>query len=236
METLRGYRRKPDFRRPGRSAPPRWLVSLAVTAVAMAAISMCGVVLVDGSRPKPAPPGHSAARIPEPDIQPGITAFCFWDAVMPGAVFPPARATATRTERRLRIATNYGDLEAVLLPLPVCALTSIVHLAGLGAYQGVACVRPTGPQDFAFRCPPAQDPTYRLSGTTEEPVDVTDSRPDMVLLAGEPGGELLFVVGDPSPPEDYAVLGVVEPPQAILRLVDQPGAEPLVIHSVELRT
>jgi hypothetical protein len=158
METPRGYRRKPDFRRPGRAGAPGWLKGLAVTAVAMAATTLCGAVLMNEAAHRSAPRAPTS-RSPHPALAPqapGDQASCVWQAVMPNALLPAAGAKTSAAG--LRIRTNRGDVFVVLDRYPSCALTSIAHLSKAGAYEGAACTHPSNPGAFVLPLRPAGSP------------------------------------------------------------------------------
>jgi hypothetical protein len=136
---------------------------LAVTAVAMAATTLCGAVLMDEAAHRPAP-RVTTSRSPHPALAPqapGDQVSCVWQAVMPNALLPTTGAKTSAAG--LRIRTNRGDVFVVLDRYPSCALTSIAHLSKAGAYEGAACTHPSDPGAFVLRCLPAHDLGYRFN-------------------------------------------------------------------------
>lgn len=193
----------------------------AGAGVAGALLTLTACTSTVGGTASPVPGGSGGASGGGDDA--ATTAACEWVAARSGnpyavEVAPPDDEVPAEGTAALRMTTSLGELVLSLDRAGApCAAASMVHLAGLGFFDGSACHREVdsaGLQVLQCGDPTgtgAGGPTYAFPTA----VDGTETYPrGTVAMAnsgqGLDGSQFFLVWGDSELPPDYTVVGTVD--------------------------
>jgi peptidyl-prolyl cis-trans isomerase B (cyclophilin B) len=181
-------------------------------------LTACG-----GTAPDPVEPTAGGGGGADGSDPAATTATCEWVAAREGNPYavdvdPPAPEVPAAGTADLRMTTSSGDLGLTLDRAGApCAAASMLHLAGLGFFDGSACHRQVdsaGLQVLQCGDPTgtgAGGPTYAFATD----VDGDESYPrGTIAMAnsgqGLDGSQFFLVWGDSALPPDYTVVGTVD--------------------------
>ncbi|MGY1607113.1 MULTISPECIES: peptidylprolyl isomerase [unclassified Geodermatophilus] len=189
----------------------------AAVPLAVLSLAACTGTVAGTASPAAGSGGGSAA---DPA---GTTATCDWIAARSGNPYavdvdPPATEVPAEGTADLRMTTSLGELVLTLDRAGApCAAASMLHLAGLGFFDGSACHREVDTQGLqVLQC---GDPTGTGAGgpTYAFPTDVDGDETyprGTVAMAnsgqGLDGSQFFLVWGDSTLPPDYTVVGTID--------------------------
>ncbi|MGY1701122.1 peptidylprolyl isomerase [Geodermatophilus sp. SYSU D00766] len=192
--------------------------ALAGVLTGLAALTACSGTVAGSAAPAGGTAGGGGGSGPA-----GTTATCEWVAARSGNPYavdvdPPAPEVPAEGTAQLQMTTSLGGLVLTLDRAGApCAAASLVHLAGLGFFDGSACHREVDSASLkVLQCGDptgtgAGGPTYAFA--TDVDGDETYPRGTVAMAnsgQGLDGSQFFLVWGDSRLPPDYTVVGTID--------------------------